>query len=130
MSLIGEMGDEYEGEGVSWHRRFKIRGSGTIWELVPITSCPHVRRQSAYLASILLEALGNGDECMLESALQLSRELHAGGEELDPASAERLELLDAVAADMQASGGVEVHAKLLRHLAQALLETQKGFELL
>ncbi len=67
---------------------------------------------------------------MLESALQLSRELHAGGEELDPASAERLELLDAVAADMQASGGVEVHAKLLRHLAQALLETQKGFELL
>ncbi|MBK5295489.1 MAG: hypothetical protein JJE04_27900 [Acidobacteriia bacterium] len=56
--------------------------------------------------------------------MQLTERLHAGGEFLDTASAERLELLDALATDVRARDNVEVHTKLLRHLASALLGTQ------
>jgi hypothetical protein len=80
------------------------------------------------LASRLLEALRKGDAQALDSALLETDQLQAGQDAMDPISAERMDLLHALAAAVRSRDNSEVHTRLLEHLARALLEgpTQQG----
>ena len=92
--------------------------------LVPLTGCPRAQQLSAYLASLLLEALQTGDAHLLDSALLHTDFLRLQQTDLDPVSAERLDLLEALAAVLRSRANTAVHTRLLEHLARPLLEFQ------
>jgi len=71
---------------------------------------------------MLLEALRNGDAQALDSALLETDLLQAEFETLDPVSAERLDLLQALAGALRSRDNSEVHTRLLEHLARTLLQ--------
>ncbi|MBM3811961.1 MAG: hypothetical protein FJW20_10050 [Acidimicrobiia bacterium] len=91
---------------------------------MPLTGCPRAQQLSAYLASLLLEALQTGDAHLLDSALRKTDSLLLQQTALDPVSAERLELLEALSSVLRARANTAVHTRLLEHLAQPLLQFQ------
>lgn len=83
----------------------------------------------AWMAGRILAAMQNGDLADLETGLERAERLAANHPQPDPDAFEQLELLGAVAGQMRQSisrfgrqltphlEGVEVHLRLLRHLA-------------
>ena len=72
----------------------------------------------ALLASVLLDALHRRDAGEIAAALEETRQLP---QDLDPDTAERMELLQALAQDIGSEAITQQHRKLLQHLAAALL---------